>query len=90
MDILISNCHAALLRDYSKKRGLSIDLCVHYALVDWFRNGAPVTLVRLGLPHSTRVKVGSSPALPSGTAYDGSDSGGLVRRIRSLLRSRRT
>jgi hypothetical protein len=50
MDILISNCHAALLRDYSKKRGLSIDLCVHYALVDWFRNGAPVTLVRLGLP----------------------------------------
>jgi hypothetical protein len=86
MDILISNCPMRLCCATTPRR----DLCVHYALVDWFRNGAPVTLVRLGLPHSTRVRVGSSPALPSGTAYDGSDSGGLVRRIRSLLRSRRT
>jgi hypothetical protein len=87
MDILISSRHVRLLRDYSEKTGLSIDLCVHDALVDWFRKGAPVTLERLALPHSTRVRVGHSPSRPSGTACDGSDSGGLVRRIKSLLRS---
>jgi hypothetical protein len=90
MDILISSRHVNLLRDYSKKTGLSIDLCVHDALVDWFRKGAPGDLGRLGLPHSTRVRAGASFALPSGIAPDGSDSGGIVRRIRSLLRSNRT
>jgi hypothetical protein len=90
MDILISSRHVKLLRDYSEKTGLSIDLCVHDALVEWFRKDAPVIFGSLGPPHSTRTWGGHLLTTPSGTACDGSDSGGIVRRISSLLRSKAT
>jgi hypothetical protein len=90
MDILISSRHVNLLRNYSKKTGLSVDLCVHDALSEWFRKGPPMTLGRLGLPDSTQERAAHSLSRPSGSPCDGSDGGGIVRRIRSLLRSERT
>jgi hypothetical protein len=90
MDLLISTRHVNLLHRYSAKTGLSIDLCVHYALTEWFRKGAPATWVQLGLPHSTQVGGGHSLAASSSVACNDSDSGGIVRRIKSLLRFGRT
>jgi hypothetical protein len=87
MDILISSRHVRLLRDYSEKTGLSIDLCVHDALAEWFRTGTPVTLGPLGLPDSAQERAAHSLSRSSGTPCHPSDSGGIVRRIRSLLRS---
>lgn len=90
MDILISTRHVNLLRRYSAKTGTSIDLCVHYALTEWFGKGAPSTLAQLSLPHSTEVGGGHSLAASSSVACNDSDSGGVVRRIKSLLRYGRT
>jgi len=90
MDILISTRHVNLLRRYSAKTGISIDLCVHHALTEWFRKGAPATWAQLGLPDSTQVGGGHSLAASSSVACDDSDSGGIVRGIKSLLRYRRT
>ena len=90
MDILISTRHVNLLRRYSAKTGLSIDLCVHDALTEWFRKGTPVTLTPSGLPDSTQVGVDHTLAAPAGVACNGPNSGGMVRRIWSLLRNGRT
>jgi hypothetical protein len=90
MDILISSRHLILLRRYCAKTGLSIDLCVHDALVEWFRKRAPTTLVQLDLPHAEEVRDGAYPTLSTNTARDGSEGVGLLRRIGSLLRYRRT
>ena len=86
MDILISSRHVNLLRRYSAKTGISIDLCVHDALTEWFRRGTPATLTPLGLPDSTQVRVDHTLAAESSVARNDSDNGGILRRIRSLLR----
>jgi hypothetical protein len=86
MDILISTRHVNLLRRYSAKTGISIDLCVHYALTEWFGKDASSTLAQLSLPDSTQVGGGHSLIASSRVACNDSDSGGIVRRIKSLLR----
>jgi hypothetical protein len=40
----------ALLEDYSKKTGISIDRCVSDALFDWLADVAPMNLRSFGLP----------------------------------------
>src|ERR1700688_3878883 len=90
MDILISTRHLILLRRYCATTGLSIDLCVHDALVEWFRKHPPTTLVQLDLPHAEEVRRGPIHTLSTGTACDGSEGGGIVTRIKSLLRYGRT
>jgi hypothetical protein len=87
MDIIISTRHINLLSRYSAKTGTSIDQCVHYALTEWFQKGAPA---QLGLPHSMQVTGGHTLAAPAAVACKGSNSDGMVRRIRSLLRYGRT
>jgi hypothetical protein len=90
MDILISTHHINLLHRYSAKTGISIDLCVHYALTEWFRKGAPATVALLGLPHCTEVRGGHALAGQSSVACNDSGAGGIARRIRSLLIYART
>jgi len=90
MDIIISTRHINLLRRYSAKTGTSIDLCVHFALTEWFQKGAPATPTQRSLPHSMQVPGGHTLAAPAAVACNGSNSGGMVTRIRSLLRYGRT
>jgi len=89
MEIVITTRHINLLRRYSAKTGTSIDLCVHDALTEWFQKGPPATPARLGPPDSVQVTYGHTLAAP-GVACNGSNSGGMLRRIRSLLRYGRT
>jgi hypothetical protein len=86
MDIIISSRHLILLRRYSAKTGLSIDLCVHDALVEWFRKRTPTTLVQLEVPRVEQVRDGPTPTLSRDIPCDGSGSIGLIRSIGSLLR----
>ena len=90
MEILISTRHTNLLRRYSAKAGISIDLCVHHALTEWFAKGAPATLALLGQPHSTEVGGDHTLAGQSSVACNDPEGGGIARRIRSLLRHTRT
>jgi hypothetical protein len=90
MEILISTRNVNLLRRYSVKTGISIDLCVHDALTEWFRRGTPAIVTLAGLPDSTQGRVDHTLAAPAGVACSGANSGGMVRRIRSLLRYGRT
>jgi hypothetical protein len=90
MDILISSRHLILLRRHCARTGLSIDLCVHDALVEWFQKHPPATLVQRHLPHAEEVRDGPAHTLSANSACDGSEGAGVLRRIGSLLRFRRT
>jgi hypothetical protein len=90
MDIIISTRHLVLLRRYSAKAGVSVDQCVHYALTEWFRKGSPATVTQLGLPHSTQMRSSHALAALSGVACDDPGTGGIVGRIRSLLKYGKT
>jgi hypothetical protein len=85
MDIIISTRHLVLLRRYSAKTGVSVDRCVHDALTEWFRKGAPATVTQLSLPHSTQMRSNHTLAALSNVACDDPGESGIVGRIRSLL-----